>query len=387
MSNLSVSAQIELRQKQNELMALSNKETLTPSEKRKFDSLLASISLLKSGAISDEVRNAEADRLAKEIGLPTFDRTEDAKRQREERAALRKMLSTNGEYRTYSPLVSSGSPVVPQGFIKRVAEAQMSAGPLFAGSPLLTDVTGSETSPSKIPTMDDTTATGYVQTEGEAETEVNPVAIGNVTSTLSRFSSGILLYSMELSQDVTTFDSLSQILANALGKRVGRIQNATFLASLLTTLASNSSAAVDSASSGVVGYDDIATLVGSVNAAYRASASAGFIMNSATALELAKIEDSAGRPIMRHVLGQKPTLLGYPVFFSDYADSIATGNKPVLFGDFSTLYSRATDMEIKVFTERYIDQGSFALLARRRSDIKYVIQSTSDSAIKYISVS
>ena len=386
MSNLSISAQIELRQKQNQLMTLSNKESLTPSEKRKFDSLLAEISLIKSGAISDEVRAAEADQLAKELGLGSFDRSEAAKRQREDRAMLRKILSTNGQFRTYTGLESSGSPYVPQGFIKRVAEAQMSAGPLFAGSPLLTDVSSSETGPSKIPTMDDTSATGYVVTEAASETEVNPAAIGNVTSTLSRFSSGIILYSMELSQDVKTFDSFSQILANALGKRIGRIQNSTFLASLLTTLAANSSASVSSAVAGVVGYDDIATLVGSVNAAYRDSAAA-FLMNSATATALSKIKTTGGLPVFPEILAPQPKALSYPVYISDYASDIATGSKPVLFGDFSTLYSRATDMEIKVFTERYVDQGSFALLARLRSDIRYGIQSTSDSAIKYLSIS
>lgn len=365
----------QLEEISREMGTLSLRSSLTAQEDRRMTYLTSQAATFRS-LIAAEVGNVETRETRK--SQPT-----------EERQMVRRMLANEGfaETRTYTPMQSANSPYVPQGFVKKLVEAQMSAGPLFAGSPILTDVSGGETGPTKIPVMDDTSTQGYVQTEDSTETDINPAALSNVTSTLTRFSSGMILYSMELAQDVTTFDSFTGILANALGKRLGRIQNSTFLASVMTALGANSSAAVSSVTSGVIGYEDVVGLVSEVNAAYRSSAGAGFLMNSSTALALSKIEGNDLRPIFREILAPQPKLLGYPVHISDYADSIATGNRPVVFGDFSTLCARATDLEIKVFTERFVDQGSYALLARRRSDIKYAVQSTSDSALKYISVS
>jgi hypothetical protein len=49
----SINAQLELKQSQQALMELANKSSLSVAEHRKFDALLAKISLIKSGAISE----------------------------------------------------------------------------------------------------------------------------------------------------------------------------------------------------------------------------------------------------------------------------------------------------------------------------------------------
>jgi HK97 family phage major capsid protein len=390
--SLSLSAQRELRDLINELEVLSVKPVVTSEERRKIDVLKVKISAVKSGSISDELRNADVDSLLREVGLPVPDRRADAKAEVEERATLRTIIGAqfegrSKEFRTYSGLVSSGDPMVPQGFITKLQEAQISAGPLFAGSPLLTDVSGGLTGPTKIPVMDDTsTGTGYDVTEDSQETYQNP-SLSNVSSTLSRFSSGIILYSLELSDDVVAFDKLTNVLARSLGRRVSRIQNQTFLASVMTALAANSSAgALSSETSGLVSFDDVVSLVGSVNGAYRTNAS--FLMNSKTATQIGKLKDSQGRPILRDILAPQPKLLGYDVYIGDFCDDPnTTENKPVIFGDFSTLYSRATDFTIQVFRERFIDQGSYAVVARRRADVQYTIPTTADSALKYLTIS
>jgi HK97 family phage major capsid protein len=320
----------------------------------------------------------------------------------EERAMLRRFLThkptdpnkRNPTYRTYAPMnttesgTGAGGFWIPQGFIKVLAESQMSAGPLYAGSPLLTDVTITETGPARLPTLNDTASTGFEHTENNTESDgTYNGLISNVTTALRSWSSGFVQYSLELSTDVASFDSFTKILARSLGARIGRIQNSSFLSSLMTKLAANSSAGAQSSlTSGVVGYDDVTDLVASVNAAYRSNAA--FLMNSDTARLVAQIDTSdAGYLPFRSVLAAKPTLLDYPVYISDFCDDITTGDKPILFGDFSTIYSRATDFEIQVFTERFIESGSYALVARRRSDIQYAIQSTADSAIKYLTIS
>jgi HK97 family phage major capsid protein len=387
MPNLSITAQKELRMAQNELMELSNRPSLTSMERRRFDSLLATVSLLKSGAISDEVRHSEADDLAKELGFSRVDRTAEARKRNEERAMLRKILSSQGEYRTYSPLASSGSAFVPQGFERVVEEAQMSAGILYAGSPLVSNTYATEENPgnpSKLPTVDDTASTGYVVDENTAETDVN-YPLGNVTLTLQKMSTGILLYSMEISED--SFGPLSQVLGTAIGRRLGKIQNSTFQASLLTTLGSNSSASVSSAVASIISEEDVYELVGAVNAAYAQSPSAAFSMSRGAQKAIAKLQSSGGLPVFREVMAAEPKLLGFPVYISDYCDSVATGNKPILFGDWSAVYIKSLPLSVKVLTERFVDQGSYGVVGRKRAAMSYGIQATSDSALKYLFIS
>jgi HK97 family phage major capsid protein len=355
-----------------EMEQLSLRSSLTSQEDRRLTYLTSQAATYRSLLAAE---NGNGETRAKAAG------------QAEERAALRRILRTNGEYRTYAPMnTSTDASVIPQGFIRRIAEAQKASGPLYLGSPILTDVSGGETGPTKLVTLDDTTSVGYVLTENGAETQENPALLKNVTSTLTRFGSGMVNYSMELSVDA--FEQIEKALGNALGQRLGRIQNSTFLASLMTSLEANSSAAVDTETAGVISYSDVVSLVSSVNAAYRQSSSAGFLLSSATALALSKIEAAtSGLPIFRHVLDAKPSIFNFPVYISDYADSIATGNKPIIFGDFSTLCVRGTEMLITVLTERYIDVGQYAVMAHVRADLQNTIQSTSDAALKYLSIS
>ena len=361
----------QLEEVSREMQTLSLRSSLTAQEDRRLTYLTSQAATLRS-LIAAENGNTEEMHKSRQI---------------EERSALRRILRTKGEYRTYSAMsTSADSSIIPQGFVRRIATAQMSSGPLTANSPILTDVSGGETGPSKYLTLDDTQTPGYVQNENGEETQVNPALLSNVTSTLTRFSSGLVNYSMELSIDA--FQQIEKALGDALGKRLGRIQNSTFLPALLTSLESNSSAAVASETSGVLGYSDVVNLVSQVNAAYRSSASAGFLMSSSTALALSKIETvDSGIPIFKHVLDPKPTLLNYPCYISDYADSIATASKPLIFGAWDSLAVRSTEMVIKVLTERFIESGQYAVLAYVRADLQNTVQSTSDAALKYISIS
>jgi HK97 family phage major capsid protein len=378
---------MELREAQSALLEISNKEKITPAEKRQFDALLAKISLLKSGAISDEVRKSQADSI---MGFPVERLTDE---QRSIHSASMRMRDiargASAEYRTYSPwdnvTPSGAADYIPTQFEQRLVELQMAAGPLYAGSPAVTNVETSTGAARQMPMTDDTASTGYVQTQNGIFTEAE-VALAQVSMGTKTFSSGFVQYSVELAQDVASWGSLEKILTSSLAKRLSRIQNSTFLATLLTTLASNSSASVAAAGATVV-HDDITNLVGSVNAQYRYSNQAGFLMNSGSQKALANLKGTDGLPIFRHVLASKPTLLDYPVYVSDFADPINTsGKKPILFGDWSYVFLRhIPGIELQKLQERYVDQFSDALVARKRADMQYACPATSDSAIKMLS--
>jgi HK97 family phage major capsid protein len=101
------------------------------------------------------------------------------------------------------------------------------------------------------------------------------------------------------------------------------------------------------------------------------------------------LKTTGGLPIFKHILAQKPTLLDYPVYVSDFADPINTSGKhPILFGDWSYVFLRhIPGIELQKLQERYVDQYSDALVARKRADMQYACPSTSDSAIKMLSFS
>jgi HK97 family phage major capsid protein len=209
---------------------------------------------------------------------------------------FRKMLlGSDKTYRTYSGL-DIPSPLVANEFEARLVEAQKAAGPLFAGSPALTNLTFATNGPLKLPIVDDTTSTGYLQADQTASTEAELATVSSVSLGTKTFSSGIVLASNELIQDVSSWTTFEGLLQSSLSKRLSRIQNSTFLASLITSLAANSSASVASEASGVVDYNDIIVLTSSVNAQYRYSESAGFIFSSVTQGAIAKFKDTSARP-------------------------------------------------------------------------------------------
>jgi HK97 family phage major capsid protein len=384
--SLSIAVQQEIRAASQEAEAISLKPagTVTPQDKQRFNFLMSQVSLLKSGALSDETRMASADALAEEFGFAKINRSEAISETRKASDAMRRII-LYPETRTYSPMTTgTDGPVIPQQFEQRLVEMQMSAGPLYAGSPAISNIETSTNAPRKMPTTDDTASSGYVQTEAGAPTEAEFV-LSQVSMGTTTFSSGLVQYSGELAQDVLSWAGLEQILLGSLSKRLGRIQNSTFLAALLTALGNNSTASVAAAGSSIV-HDDVTNLVGSVNASYRYSDRAGFLMNTGSQKALGNLKTSDGLPIFKHILAAKPTLLDYPVYVSDYADPINTsGKNPILFGDWSYVYCRhIPGFEIQVLKERYIDQFSDAILARKRADLQYSVPSTSDSAIKML---
>lgn len=94
---------------------------------------------------------------------------------------------------------------------------------------------------------------------------------------------------------------------------------------------------------------------------YRANGS--WLMHPLTAAMLRGLEDSAGNPLWYPGLaGQPETLLGRPVYTSEYMPQIGTGNKSVLFGDFSEY--RIGDREgmwIQVLREAYARRGQIGI--------------------------
>jgi HK97 family phage major capsid protein len=307
----------------------------------------------------------------------------------EQRAASLRFRETLrlGEARTYSPMTTSGQPqIIPQDFSDKMAQLMLAAGPLYFGSPVLTNIERTNLEPLKVPVSTDLNQ-GYFQTEAGAVTE-QELGFDKVSLGKNTVSSGIILLSTELVEDISSWTSVEALIQRTAAARLSRKQNSAFLASLQTALAANSSASVAAAGS-TLAYGDLTNLVAGVNAQYRYSESAGFIMNSNTAKAISNLKDSQNRPLFKKILAPEPELMDYPVYVSDYAQDIGSGNSPIVFGSLEYIYSRhVPGFELQVLRQRFIADGGYqAVILRQRGDIQYSVPSASESAIKMLTIS
>lgn len=357
MSQLSISAQLELRSKQNEMLALSNKETLTAAEKRKFDSLLSEISLLKSGALSDEVRAAQADKLAKEFGFAPIDRSQRAA----EREELRQWLKRSPETRTYSPMVSTSNDLVPAAFYRELMLGIAAYDPIFDENNIRLIETGNSR-PMTVPALDLSIITsGVIGQATDNPPSVNPVA-GSMTLGQFTYRSNPIACSMELEQD--SFESISEILTQAFSVGMARGIGADLINGDGTTapkglLASAVDSTITTETSGAISAMDIESIYFSVNRAYRASKKCAWVMSDAVYQMVRKAKDSADRPLIG-VRDDQEVLMGKKILIAPSMPS-SSGDKGIVFGDLSQYVCRVNRSSVRVTRSTqapgYVEQG------------------------------
>lgn len=334
--------------------------TPTAQTRERLKFLLSAMATMREFGMHNEPRTASGDALA-----------------------FRKMFLSDAAQRTYTPLSESADgQLIPSDFEMTLKSLMLSDGPLFAGSPILTNFYKKQMQPEKVAVSDDLSATGYVLTENsgsatsEAELTLSGITIGNGSK---NYSSGLLLASTSLVDDVASWSSMEQVIQKAVSARLSRIQNATNLSALKTSLAANTSAAIAAAGSGVAA-GDIRLLISSVGAAYRPTAS--FVMSPAMQRSISAIVDDNGRQEYRNILDPNPTLQNYPVYIIN-----AGASTDIMFGDFSFVYTKSTPVEMRVLRERFVDSGYYAYILQERAEAKWSVATTSDSPVKYLTFS
>jgi HK97 family phage major capsid protein len=284
------------------------------------------------------------------------------------------------EFRTYAPLsLSTGATLLPSDFEVRLKTLMISDGPLFAGSPLLTNLYVKSMQPGKIAVSDDLSQPGIIADENTAlSDDAELVGLSGISlgGNSVRFTTGILLASVSLAEDQTAASTMEALIQKTAGARLSRIQNATNLAALKTSLAANSSSAVAAAGS-TIAADDPYTLVGSVGAAYRSNGA--FIMSVEKQNALGELKSTTGKHLFPHMLESSPSLLNYPVHIIAQAST-----DDIMFGDYSFLFCKHTPVEMRVLRERFRVQGYYGYLLSERAEMKWSVASTSDSPVKYL---
>ena len=249
--------------------------------------------------------------------------------------ATLRALSTN--------LGTSGGFTLPVSFNASIERAMLDySGVLQAPVDVLTTTSGEDI---LWPSVDDTANAGASIEENVSASSVDPVFSQNVLRAYLGTTGSVQVSNTILQDSGIPMESL---LSDFLAERAGRRMNVQ-----LTTGTGNNqpqgivtgatASSFSSASSSTISYANLVDVQHSVDPAYRASGSVGWMLSDLTLKALRKIVDADGRPAWMPAMSASLTdgapglLLGNRYFINQNMSNLgaATGTKIVLFGDFS----------------------------------------------------
>ncbi len=133
-------------------------------------------------------------------------------------------------------------------------------------------------------------------------------------------------------------------------------------------------ASVTTATQTTVKYEEVLDLYYALAKSYRANAV--FIVSDSFEKQLRLIKDGNGMPIWQPALsaGAPNTLLGRPIYTSEFMPTVAKDTMPAIFGDFS--YYQIADrgaISLQRLNELYAINGQIGLLIQKRVDAKLTL--------------
>jgi len=369
---------------------------LSQEENEKFDAISNEVDELRSAA----ARIERAEELKKEMANKAEEVREAAPAKKveareafnaylrkgfnnlsaEERSIMGELRGTNTQITTNDGL---GGFLVPENWA-----AAVSATELFKSDieKVATIISTSNGQPFNLPANNDTSVAAAILGEGTAES-VSDMTFTNVKFEPYTYSSKIVKVSRQLVSD-NAFD-LGSFVAGQLANRLNRGINGHLTtgtgSSQPSGIVTGSSLGKSAASATAVTIAEILDLMYSVDASYRNSAGAAFMMNSATLAAVRKLGFGSSNDFPVFVpameVGGVDLLFGKPVYVNEDMAGIATGNKSIIFGDMKQYYiHQAGGVQLLRLEERYADELSVGYIAYKRVDGNVV----QDSAIKHL---
>jgi HK97 family phage major capsid protein len=301
----------------------------------------------------------------------------------EHRAALKAGVA---EFRAQSTTAAAGGYTVPTDLAAQVDKTLKMWGPMYDEA-ICTVLNTASGNAIDFPTVDDTAVAVVQHTEGSAMTDDASADVTFAKMTLNAFDYDTkwIQVSMELLQDSNI--DIEQFIGELLGERLARRVNVE-----LTTgdgtgdpngVVVASAAGKTAASTSAFTADEVIDLLHSVDPAYRASPKCRFMLHDSVLAAVRKLKDGNGQYIwsMGDIRSGAPgSLLGQPYSVNQAMSSaFTTGQKLILFGDFSKYYVRKVGAPmIGVRREYYWPNIGLAGIVRLDGDL---IQS---SAIKHL---
>lgn len=191
-----------------------------------------------------------------------------------------------------------------------------------------------------------------------------------------------LLEGTSVDVEATIVEAVTQCVSRGLQELATRTGTGTNdIKALLTAATKGFTSAEDTA----VTYDELVSLMSSVDNAYGNTERGAFMMNSATLAAVMKIADKNGRPIFLTDLqtGSVSRILGRKVIINESMPDIAAGAKPIAFGDFKYYHLRMVrGIRLTVFKEKYADKLQVGFMGHVRADGNLVDAGT--HPVKYL---
>ena len=265
----------------------------------------------------------------------------------EMRAVLKAGVTKFEERAQTAGTTTAGGYTVPTDLAATVDKTLKAWGPMYDEA-ICTVLNTSGGNPLDFPTVDDTARVVAQHTEAGAMTDDGgeDVVFGKLTLGAFAYDTEWLQISMELLQDSAI--NVETFIGELLGERLARRVNVE-----LTTgdgtgdpqgIVVASTAGKTAALTTAFTADEIIDLLHSVDPAYRASPKARFMMHDTVLAAVRKLKDGDGTYIwsMGDIRSGVPgTLLGNPYSVNQAMSSaFTTGQKLILYGDFSKYYVR-----------------------------------------------
>ena len=212
--------------------------------------------------------------------------------------------------------------------------------------------------------------------ENAAYTESNPTF---AQKTIDAYKlTDLVKVSIELLDD-SAFD-LEEYIAREFAYAFGAAEEQAFCVGTGTGqptglfTANGGTVGVTAASATAVTTDEVISLIYALKAPYRKNAK--FLMNDATVSALRKLKDSNGQYLWQPSLqaGQPDRLLGYEIYTSPYAPTLAAGALSIAFGDFQSYWiADRTGRTVQRLNELYSTNGQVGFVATERVDGKIIL--------------
>lgn len=280
---------------------------------------------------------------------------------------------------------SSGGYAIPQGFMNALEIALLYYGPMMRIASIIRTDSGN---PLPWPTFNDTSNTGEMLAESASiGSSVDPT-FGQAVFGAYKMSSKVIKFPYEWTEDNAV--NGVQVLADALGQRLGRVINTYATTGTGTSqpggIVTGSTLGKTTASATAVTYSEIIDLIHSVDVAYREQPGVGFMFHDLICAALRKLVDSQSRPLWQSGLseGVPDRLLGYSVNINNSMSSaLTTGLKVMLFGWLPAFKMRiVNNIRMRRLTELYAANDQEAFIGFLRVDSKVLNAGT--NPIKYL---
>ncbi len=283
-----------------------------------------------------------------------------------------------------SQTLGSGGALIPEGFVAMLELAQLRFGGMLQVADIIRSAEGN---PLPWPTVNDTGNVGRQLGEGAAVTNTDPTFKQQILNAY-KFTSDEVLVSSELLEDSAI--DLASLLADILGERLGRIQNQKFTtgsgASTPEGIVTGAVQGKLAASATAIAADELFDLQHSVDPAYRADPSTGWMMHDSILAVVRKLKGSDNNYLFQPGLqaGVPGTLLGQTFTINqDMASSVAADALTILYGQFNKYKIRQVrDVRVHRLIERHRENDQDAFLAFVRSDGKLLNAGT--NPVKYL---